>query len=546
MRRVVVASLVAGGWLAAAGGVQFAAGGSQSASTNTPRLLVVVVADQMRADHVVTFQHRWKSGFQVLLNEGAYFPRAEFPYLNNVTCAGHTTIGTGAYPRSHGVVLNGWWHPDARQYLDCMSDPAAPHVTYGRPATSGSSAMRILVPTIADELRTNQPGARVVAMGLKPRSTIPLAGHSGIVTWFDDRAASFVTAEPFSRTPVKEVSDFLAAEPFEKDLGQVWALQDREGTYRYPDVMIGERPTAGWTALFPHPLTGRSGADAQFVERWQKSPYSDAYLARMAASLVDSLQLGQRDETDYLAIAFSALDMMGHDFGPRSREVEDLLMNLDTALGALITRLDERVGRERYVLVLSGDHGVAPIPEQMQAGRVVTEDIQQVAENVLVARWGAPASGRYVENVAVGHVYFAPGVFERLRGEPATLGAVQQAILAMPGVARVIHGDRLSVTSDDPVTRAAAYGYYPGRSGALIVVPKEYWILELRADAEATEHGTMYSYDRRVPLFLLGNGIRKGRFPVRVSPADVAPTLAFLARVPLPTAEGRVLREALR
>ncbi len=500
----------------------------------------------MRADHLVTFQQRWKKGFRVLLNEGAYFPRAEFPYLNNVTCAGHTTIGTGAYPRSHGIVLNGWWHPEARQYLDCMSDPAAAHVSYGRPAASGSSAMRILTPTMADELRERQPGARVVAMGLKPRSTIPLAGRTGVVTWFDDRARSFVTAAPFSREPVKEVADFIAAEPFEKDLGQVWSLQDRESTYRYPDVSIGERPTAGWTALFPHPITGRAGADAQFVERWQKSPYSDAYLARMASSLLDSLQLGRRGETDYLAIAFSALDMMGHDFGPRSREVEDLLMHLDGALGALITRLDERVGRHRYVLALSGDHGVAPIPEQVQAGRVVTEDIQQVAENALVARWGASPSGRYIENVAVGHIYFAAGVYERLRREPATLGAVEQAILAMPGVARVLQGDRLSATADDPVTRAAAYGYYPGRSGALIVVPKAYWILELRADAEATEHGTMYSYDRRVPLFLLGNGIRRGRFPARVSPADVAPTLAFLAGVPLPTAEGRVLREALR
>jgi arylsulfatase A-like enzyme len=545
MRRAVVASVVASSWLVAASGGPFAAG-RQPASANTPKLLVVVVADQMRADHVVTFQQRWKRGFRVLLNEGAYFPRAEFPYLNNVTCAGHATIGTGAYPRSHGIVLNGWWHPEARQYLDCMSDPAARHVTYGKAAASGSSAMRMLTPTLADELGAKQPAARVVAMGLKPRSTIPLAGRTGIVTWFDDRARSFVTAEPFSRTPVKEVAEFIAAEPFERDLGQVWALRERESTYRYADVMVGERPTAGWTALFPHPISGRAGADAQFTERWQKSPYSDAYLARMASSLVESLQLGRRDETDYLAIAFSALDMMGHDFGPRSREVEDLLMHLDAVLGALITRLDERVGRDRYVLALSGDHGVAPIPEQMQAGRVVTEDIQQVAENALVARWGMPASGRYVENVAVGHVYFAPGVYERLRGEPATLAAIHQAILAMPGVARVLQADRLSLTADDPVTRAAAYGYYPGRSGALIVVPKEYWILELRADAEATEHGTMYSYDRRVPLFLLGNGIRQGRFPGRVSPADVAPTLAFLAGVPLPMAEGRVLREALR
>ena len=522
------------------------AGSRQPAPASKPKLLVIVVADQMRADHLITFQQRWKSGFRVLLEEGAFFPRAEFPYLNTVTCAGHTTIGTGAYPRTHGVVLNGWWHRDVRQYRNCMDDPGSPHVTYGKPAGAGSSGMRILVPTLADALRAQQADARIAVMGLKPRSTIPLAGRTGVVMWFDDASGSFVTARAFASEPVKEVSSFITAEPVEKDLNKAWVLRDRESTYRFPDVGIGERPTAGWTALFPHPIAGRNGADSQFYERWQKSPFSDAYLGRMAGSLVDSMHLGQRAGTDYMAVAFAALDMMGHDFGPRSREVEDLLMQLDASLGALIQRLDDRIGRDRYVLALTGDHGAAPIPEQVQGGRLVTEDIQQVTENVLVERWGTPASGRYVETVAVGHVYLAPGVFERLQADPETLRVAQQAILAMPGVARVLRADRLSPSSDDPATRAAAYGYYPGRSGDLIVVPKPYWILELRADPDATEHGTMYSYDRRVPLFLLGNGIRRGHFTRRVSPADVAPTLAFLAGIPLPSAEGRVLREALK
>ena len=539
MRPLLVVMLAAVAW-------QPAAGGRQQAPATKPRLVVIVVADQMRADHLVTFKHRWKSGFRVLLDEGAYFAEAEFPYLNTVTCAGHATIGTGAYPRTHGVVLNGWWHRDLRQYRNCMDDPSSPHVTYGRPASGGSSGTRILVPTLADALRAQRGDARVVAMGLKPRSTIPLAGRTGAVMWFDDAAGSFVTARAFASEPVKDVSRFITAEPVENDLHKTWMLHDRETTYRFPDVGIGERPTAGWTALFPHPMSGRNNAEGQFYERWQKSPFSDAYLARMASSLVDTMHLGQREGTDYLAIAFAALDMMGHDFGPRSREVEDLLMQLDASLGALIRRLDDRIGRERYVLALTGDHGAAPIPEQVKGGRLVTEDIQQVAENVLVARWGAPASGRYVDSVAVGHVYLAAGVFERLHHEPKTLRAVQQAILAMPGVARVLRADRLSPSSDDHATRAAAYGYYRGRSGDLIVVPKPYWILELRADPDATEHGTMYSYDSRVPLFLLGNGIRRGHFTGRVSPADVAPTLAFLAGVPLPSAEGRVLREALR
>ena len=541
---------------------------AQPAQAPAPRLLVLLVADQMRADYIQRFRHRWQSGMRVLLDEGAYFTRAAFPYLNTVTCSGHATIGTGTYPRTHGLVLNGWWHRDSRRYENCTDDVAAPHVSYGRPAAGGSSAKRLLVPTLADELRAQRPGARVVSLALKARSAIPLAGRGAdVAAWFDEVSGAFVSSRAYSETPVAALQQFIAADPFEREIGTTWALLDRAESYRSPDATVGERPVAGWTALFPHPVTGRSGPDAQFVDRWQKSPLSTAYLARMGAALASTLQLGQRDATDYLAISFSGLDLMGHDFGPRSREVEDYLMHFDAALGALIQRLDDTVGRDRYALALTSDHGVADIPEQRGAGRLVTEDIQQAAEQALLAAWGEPGdaaglrresrparepgrpvpSARYVESVAVGHVYFADGLYEsRLRHDPVAMRQVFRAIRSIPGVHRILRVEELSPSSSDPVVRAAALGHVAGRSGDLIVVPRRHWILELRADSEATEHGTMYDYDRRVPLLLLGYGVRRGRFGRTVTPADIAPTLAELAGIRLPHADGRVLKDALR
>ena len=139
---------------------------------SSPKLLVILVVDQMRADYLQTFAHHWQSGFRRLLDEGAVFERAAYPYMNTVTCAGHSSIGTGAHPRTHGMVLNAWWHRDVRALQACMDDTASPHVSYGRPAASGSSAKRLLVPTLADELRAQRPGARAVSISLKPRSAI--------------------------------------------------------------------------------------------------------------------------------------------------------------------------------------------------------------------------------------------------------------------------------------------------------------------------------------------------------------------------------------
>jgi hypothetical protein len=515
---------------------------------STLRLIVVLVADQLRADYVDRYRQRWRAGFRTLLDEGAWFTRAEYPYLNTATCAGHVTIATGSLPRSHGIVLNRWWDREAQRAVNCTDDESAPDISYGGPVRFGNSARRLLVPTIADRLKAQQPDARVVALALKARAAVALAGRGGdAVTWFDEGGRTFVTSQAFANAPVESVAAFIERQPPEADLGKVWTLQEREEAYRHPDLAAGERPKAGWTAVFPHALVGGlAGADAQFFERWQKSPFSDAYLARMAAALVDDLQLGQRQTTDYLAVSFSALDLIGHDFGPESREVEDLLIRLDVTIGALLTHLDERVGRDNYVVALTSDHGAAPTPEQSGGGRIASEDVQQLLEQTLIGLWGAPGRSPYVPWVSSGSVYFAPGVYDRLTGDRAAMQTLMRTLLAVPGMLRVLRSDEISAAAGDPLTRAAAAGFVPGRTADLLLVPRRHWVIELRAENEATNHGTFHDYDRRVPILLRGHRVRPGRYGAGVTPADIAPTLAYLAGVTLSTADGRVLPDAIR
>src|SRR5688572_9566079 len=519
-----------------------------AAQTSAPRLIVILVVDQFRSDYVELYRHRWRSGFRVLLDQGALFTRSEYPYLNTATCAGHVTIGTGALPRTHGIILNRWWHRGERRAYNCMDDDAAPHVSYGAPAQFGSSAKRIKVPTLADELRARRPDARVVSLALKSRSAVGLAGHGGdVVTWFDEVSRSFVTSRAFSAEPVAAVRAHIARDPPEADLGKVWTQLDRDDTYRYPDAGIGERPKAGWTALFPHALVGANGADAQFFDRWQKSPFSDAYLGRLAATLFEALRLGQRETTDYLAVSFSALDLLGHDFGPDSREVEDLIARLDATIGVLLQLLDGRLGRDNYVVALTSDHGISPTPERHGGGHIANEDLLHTAEQALIAQWGAPPpESPYVAWVSSGSVYFGDGVFDRLRRDSRARAAVTNALLAVPGIGRILQAGDLPAASRDPLVRAAAAGYVAGQSADLFLIPLRHWVFELRAENEATQHGTFHEYDRRVPVLLRGHGIRPGRYGGAASPMDVAPTLAHLAGLALPHADGRVLREALR
>jgi predicted AlkP superfamily pyrophosphatase or phosphodiesterase len=190
----------------------------------------------------------------------------------------------------------------------------------------------------------------------------------------------------------------VAANPLAADLGKTWDRLLQESQYLGVDDGIAEAAPEGWTRTFPHVLKGKDNkADGTYRLQWERSPFGDAYLGRFAASLVESLKLGQHDGTDVLTVGFSSTDLVGHNFGPRSQEVQDMYAHLDRTVGALLDRLDALVGRGQYVVALSADHGVTPIPEQLtvdgqDAGRINQEVVKGVIEQQLKAAWG-PASG---------------------------------------------------------------------------------------------------------------------------------------------------------
>jgi arylsulfatase A-like enzyme len=287
--------------------------------------------------------------------------------------------------------------------------------------------------------------------------------------------------------------------------------------------------------------------DATFRAQWDVSPFADAYLGNMAASLVDQLGLGKHDGTDVLGVSFTGTDRVGHRFGPRSQEIQDHLAWLDRTIGQLLDHLDAAVGRGRYVVALSADHGVTPIPEQLtaehtDAGRLNAAAITEQVETVLRPLGAGAHVSKFDGRDA--NLYFAAGVYDRLRARPALLAKVMRAISRAPGVARVFRAESLRSVgaTADPLQRAAALSYVEGRSGDLVVALKPGWI----GAAEAASHGTASADDQRVPILFMGHGIKAGRYDQPATPADIAPTLAALCGITMPQAEGHALRAALK
>ena len=521
-----------------------------------PKLVVLLVVDQMRADYVEKFREHWTGGLKRMIDEGAWFRDVAYPYAATETCVGHSTISTGAFPSTHGMVTNSWWDRDAQKLMTCTADPKAQNVPYGGATVKGGdSAWRMAVPAFAEELKFQAGDAtRVVTFSLKARASVTMAGHKAdAAVWFDPAAGSWTTSSAY---PVAAfVEEYAKSHPVKNDYGKTWGLLLPPSAYLYDEKATGAVAPEGWDLSFPHPLRGNvtgSEPDAAFYDEWQSSPFADTYLTRLAEMAVGQLGLGKRNGTDFLAVSYSSVDYVGHTFGPRSREIQDILFRLDEDLADLFSHLDQKVGRGNYVVAFSADHGVVPVPEDMQktgadAGVLHLPEVQEHIEKALEPfNFGKPGVAR----ITGSDVFFAAGVYEKLQGDAKAMSAVLDAIRTVPGVEGVYRAEEVAdrPATQNPLRRAMALSYFPGRSGDLLIVPKAYWLMDGTPLGQArhygTGHGTPWGYDQRVPLFLMGFGIQRGEYFASATPADIAPTLAALCGITLAPRDGRILAEA--
>jgi predicted AlkP superfamily pyrophosphatase or phosphodiesterase len=523
-----------------------------------PKLVVLLVVDQMRGDYVDKFLPQWTGGLKRLVEEGAWFRDAAYPYAATETCVGHSTISTGAFPATHGMVANAWWDRKEQKMVTCTADPDpnVKNIGYADATPKGAdTAWRMAVPSFAEELKFQTSGAtRIVTFSLKARAALTMAGHKAdAATWFDSGA--WVTSTPYGMLPFLE--DPAKSHPVKSDFGKTWSLSLPESAYWYGDKALGAVPPAGWELTFPHPLRGKSSVsepDSAYYEQWASSPYADTALTELAENAVDEMKLGNSKGTDFLAIGYSPVDYVGHEFGPRSREIQDILVRLDKDLGNLFAHLDRKVGRGNYVVALSADHGVVPIPEDMQttgadAGLLHLPEVQERIEKALEAfNYAKPAVARIIGS----DVYFVPGVYEKLLHDHAAMQAVLDAALAQPGVAAVYRAEEVAgrPATQSPTLRAFANSYFPGRSGDLFILPKPYWLMDGtplgKQRSYGTGHGVPYNYDQHVPVLLMGFGIQPGQYFQPITPADIAPTFAALCGITLSSRDGHVLAEALK
>jgi hypothetical protein len=503
---------------------------SASAYNARPKLIVVIVIDQFRADYLERYHDQFgDGGFRMFLDRGAYFTDCNYDYANTRTGPGHATLFTGTYTSGHGIVANEWWDPIKKKRVTSVQDDATKVVGIASTAP-GSSPHNLLGDTLGDELKLATGGkARVFALSLKDRAAVLPAGFSGDgAYWIDGKSGAWITSTYYRQELPEWALSFNSSHRSDKYWNREW----KDGTGN----------VLGSTA----PRKGTDGNPASFYEVVGGTPFANDYEFEFAKELILYEKLGSGPATDLLSISLSANDILGHRVGPDSPQMHSMALELDRQLAEFFTFIGHQVGLANVWIALSADHGVAPLPEfaktlRLPAANLNDEDVRKQINSLLSKKYAKSAD--YVRDLDYPLAWLNEDAFAG-RSETDAEAAAGEAMKQV-GFRGYFTKSQLArgETPNTDIGRRYAHSYSAYGGWYVMGMSSPFQV----GTTSGTDHATAFSYDIHVPLAFYGLAFQPGVYRTHSEPVDLAVTLASLLGINAPThATGRVLTEAIQ
>jgi predicted AlkP superfamily pyrophosphatase or phosphodiesterase len=518
-------------FILAAAAALFATQSAGQASTQPPKLLVVISVDQFSANLFDEYRPQFTDGFARLAS-GTVFRNGFQSHAATETCPGHSTILTGDHPSRTGIIGNTWIDQSisrSDKSVYCVEDETAP----------GSSSIaykvspkHLLVPTLGELMKSKWPGSRTVAVSGKDRAAVMMSGQRPDQRWYwtGKTFDTDLSAATIPQTVAKARVAIAAA--LAQPMPPLQPSPYCQGKERQVAIGGGGKPVG----------TGHFGRAAGDMNAFRASPEIDGDTLAIAAGLVDEMQLGKRTDPDLLAISLSATDYVGHTYGTEGEEMCLQLTELDRELGDFLEVLDSR-GID-YAVTLTADHGGKDIPERERlagvsdAARVDPALGAATMGKKLVAQLGLPGGpGLLGENY--GDIYLDA----RLRPSERTrlLKAAVAAYKAHPQVEAVFTARQIAATpvpTSPPETwsllQRVRASYRAGRSGDFYVILKRDVTPIADTSRYIATHGSVWDYDRRVPILFWRPGSTAGTtIEHTAETTDILPTLASMIGLPV-------------
>ncbi|MCX6351121.1 MAG: alkaline phosphatase family protein [Bacteroidetes bacterium] len=506
----------------------------------TPKLVVAIVVDQMRYDFLYKYSEKYgDSGIKRLLNEGYNCRNTHYNYCPTYTGPGHASIFTGTTPSVHGIIGNEWFDRTEEVNYYCVGDASQKMVGTGKDNGGKLSPDNLLVGTIGDELQLySNHKSKVIGVSLKDRGAILPAGHAATAAyWYDGNTNGFVSSSYYMSNLPNYVTNFNNKKPADKYIAQGWTplLGDVNlYTESTPDNTDFENPFPGEKyPIFPHKLSEIIKSEPDVL---RKTPFANTILKDFAKEIITNEAMGKHEFSDFLSISFSATDYVGHQFGPQSVEAEDTYLRLDKDLQDLISFLNNKVGRQNYVLFLTADHGVSPVIKQMDSLRIPSwnfddSEMPKRVNDYLIKALGE--GGQYVSAYSNNQVFLNQGLIER-KGMKLDVVAktTTKFFMGLRGVYNAYTIEEINrATADDKILFPLKNGIHPKRSGDVVVVLRPGWT---DAGRKGTTHGSQFTYDTHVPLLFYGWNVEKGSSDMPYNIIDIAPTISEFLKIEAP------------
>jgi len=499
-----------------------------SAYNARPKLVVIITIDQFRGDYIERYRDQFiEGGFRLFLDHGAYFSNCNYDYANTRTAPGHATLFSGTYSSGHGIIANEWWDPQKKRMVTSVEDDSTKLLGIAGGGT-GSSPHNLLSDTVGDELKIATQGkSRVFGIALKDRAAVLPAGFAGDgAYWIDRKSGAWVTSTYYGQNLPQWVDDFNQSKRADKYLNKEW--KDASGR-----------------VFSTTTLTANKG----FYEVVGSTPFANDYELEFARELVIYEKLGKGDATDLLSVSLSANDILGHQVGPDTPEMQAMALSLDRQLAEFFNFLGHQVGLANVWIALSADHGVSPVPAVIEKLRIPSTGYSSAK---LLAQLNATLStsltgGRSTEFVRVldyPMVWLNEEAFAAVKMKEEDAEKNVGEALEKIGMRGYYTRSQLASGSvpNDAMGLKYLHSYSPLGGWYVLGIPAPFTI----GTTSGTDHASPYSYDTHVPLLFYGLPFQAGTYRARSEPVDLAATLASVLGINAPThAVGRVLTEAL-
>jgi len=519
---------------------------SFSQQQDKPKLIVGIVIDQMRAEYLYRFQGNYaEDGFKRLLREGFNVKNTHYNYIPTATGPGHTSIYTGTTPVNHGIVSNDWYNRELGRSIYCAEDSTVFLVDHlgvqkdKKFKNFSRSPKNNLTTTITDELKlfTNQR-SKVIGVSLKDRGAIFPSGHlANAAYWYNPNNGHFVTSSYYMNKLPQWLIKFNNKKKSDSLLNQTWKtlLPIEKYIHSEIDDSSFEKKFKGkQLSIFPYNLKTLRKENGNY-KLITHVPQGNTLLTELVKATIKGENLGRNETTDFLTISYSSTDYVGHNFGIRSKELEDTYIRMDREIALLLKDLDTEVGKDNYILFLTADHAVSDNPPFLKSKRLPGNfyNSKKIKENLNIYLSDIFGKDNYIAHIDKTQIYLS----EKKIVKEKILKASLQFLITIEGM-KDVFAPKLKVHSLDNsiISNVIKNSYNSKESGDILYQMHSGWMEERLF---GTTHSTAYTSDTHVPLLWYGWHIPKGETVKPHVITQITPTLSFLLDIPLPNSSNR-------